>query len=219
MKTIPIILLSGMAADGCLFENQLAAFPNLRVQKWIPPLPGESLCAYATRLAPHVDCGQPCLVGGASFGGVVALELATHLPALGCILIGSVRSPLALPWRSRLFSPVAIFGPDRLRVLAELSTWIGRWILAKRTLRYLQRLGRPEAAFVRWAICALLRWKPSPATRQVRVFQIHGDADDVFPISLTRPDMVVPGGLHALPIFNPNEVNDFIKSVVQEIAS
>ena len=29
---IPIILLSGMAADERLFESQLIAFPNLRVQ-------------------------------------------------------------------------------------------------------------------------------------------------------------------------------------------
>ena len=40
-EPLPIILLSGMAADERLFESQLAAFPNLRVQPWIPPLPGE----------------------------------------------------------------------------------------------------------------------------------------------------------------------------------
>ena len=103
---IPIILLSGMASDERLFEPQLDAFPNLRVQPWIAPLSGESLRAYAVRLAPMVDPGVPCIVGGASFGGVVALELAQHLPALACILIGSIRSPSGLPRRKLPSSPI-----------------------------------------------------------------------------------------------------------------
>ena len=122
---MPIILLSGMAADERLFEAQAAAFPNLRVQPWVPPLPGESLRRYAARLAPLVDPGQPCLVGGASFGGVVALELAARLPALGCILIGSIRSPAGLPWRWRLLRPIAMLGPKVLRVVATLVARLG----------------------------------------------------------------------------------------------
>ena len=118
---VPIILLSGMAADERLFESQLAAFPELRVQPWIQPIPGESLRAYAARLVPLVNPGRPCIVGGASFGGVVALELAAHLPALACVLIGSIRSPAGLPRRWRLLRPVALLGPDALRVLAALA--------------------------------------------------------------------------------------------------
>src|SRR5262245_55843221 len=90
---VPLILLSGMAADERLFEPQRVAFPDLRVPAWIDPLPGESLRGYAARLARRIDPGRPCLVGGASFGGMVALEMAPHLQADACVLIGSVRSP------------------------------------------------------------------------------------------------------------------------------
>jgi pimeloyl-ACP methyl ester carboxylesterase len=215
---IPIILLSGMAADERLFEAQAEVFPDLRVQPWIPPLPGESLRAYAARLAPQVDPGRPCLVGGASFGGVVALELAAHLPALACILIGSIRSPSALPWRWRLLRPVAGFGPDMLRVLTAACAWFGRRLLAPGTVRRLRRLSRPEAAFVRWAMCAVARWQPSPAARRVRVFHIHGEADRVLPVALSRPDVVVPGGGHALSLFSPSVVNEFIAGVLRSVA-
>src|SRR4051812_39953876 len=105
---VPIVLLSGMAADERLFEPQMEAFRNLRVQPWIDPLPRESIRAYAARLAPLIDPGVPCIVGGASFGGVVALELAQHLRSLACILIGSIHSPSGLPWRWRLLWPVAL---------------------------------------------------------------------------------------------------------------
>src|SRR5262245_46960726 len=99
-----------MAADERLFEAQAAVFPNLRVQPWLPPLPRESLREYAARLAPLVNPGRPCLIGGSSFGGIVALELVPHLPALGCILIGSIRSPTGLPWRWRALRPAAALG-------------------------------------------------------------------------------------------------------------
>ena len=217
-ESVPIILLSGMATDERLFEPQLAAFSNLRVQPWIAPLSGESLRAYATRIAPLVDPGRPCIVGGASFGGVVALELAQHLPALACILIGSIRSPAGLRWRWRLMRPVALLGPGTLRVLAALGASLGRPFLAGGTIRRLQRLSRPEAAFVRWAMCSVVRWRPSRAVSRVRVFHIHGAADGVLPVSHGRPDMVVPAGGHALSLFSPSAVNDFIAGVVRAVA-
>ena len=99
--SLPLILLSGMGADERVFAPQLAAFPNLRVPKWIEPITGESLARYAARFARHINPGAPCVVGGASFGGFVAVEMAKHLNAKGCILIGSVRSPADLPRRVR----------------------------------------------------------------------------------------------------------------------
>lgn len=215
---IPIILLSGMAADERLFESQLAAFPNLRVQPWVTPLSGESLKEYAARLALLVDPGRPCVVGGASFGGVVALEMAQHLPARACILIGSIRSPMGLPWRWRAFRPVALLGPNGVRELARLGARFGRKFLAAGTVRRLQRLSRPEAAFVRWAMCEVVRWRPGPATRRVPAFHIHGSADRVLPIALARPDVAVPGGSHALSLFSPAVVTDFIREVVRTVS-
>ncbi len=214
---IPIVMLSGMAADERLFEPQLAHFPDLRVQPWIEPLRGESLRGYAARLARLIDPGRPCLIGGASFGGIVALEMAAHLRPLACVLIGSVRSPAELPWRWRVLWPLAAIGPDRLGWLAGVVVWLGGRLLPGRTVRRLQRLSQPEAAFVRWAMCAVAQWKPRPATGQVRVFQIHGAADRTLPVSLTSPDVVVPTGGHALTVFSPVAVNTFLAGVVFRI--
>jgi pimeloyl-ACP methyl ester carboxylesterase len=214
---IPIILLSGMAADERLFQSQLAAFPNLRVQSWIPALTGESLREYAARLAPLVDPGRPCIIGGASFGGVVALEMAQYLPTVACILIGSIRSPSGLPWRWRLMLPVAWLGPDALRILVGVSAHLGRRWLSARTLRQLQRLTRPDAAFVRWAMAAVVRWRPSGAAKKLLVFHIHGANDRVLPVARSQPDVIVPGGGHALSLFHPSAVNDFIAAVVTRV--
>jgi hypothetical protein len=217
-EAVPIILLSGMAADERLFGPQRAAFPSLRVPPWIPPLPGESLRKYAARLAPRVDPGRPCIVGGASFGGVVALEMAPHLSALACVLIGSLRSPSGLPRRWRLLRPAARLGPQALQVLAALGARLGRPVLPGGTVRRLQRLSRPETAFLRWALCAVARWQPSPAAQRVRVFHIHGSADRALPAALARPDVLVPAGSHALSLFSPAAVNEFLAGVVQAMS-
>ncbi|MCE9568278.1 MAG: alpha/beta hydrolase [Planctomycetes bacterium] len=209
------ILLPGMAADERLFASQMHAFPNLQVPRWITPLPNESLRAYAVRLAPLVDPGRPCVVGGASFGGIVALEMAPHLRAVACVLIGSVRSPAEFSRRWRWLRPLAYLGPDRIGWLAGVLVRVGKQWLPRSTARRLERLSRPEAAFARWALCAVLRWQPSSAVKRVRVFHIHGEADRTLPVALTRPDVVVPGGSHALSLFNAGEVNDFLRRVLE----
>ncbi len=208
-----------MAADERLFGPQVAAFPELRVQPWIDPRPGESIRGYAIRLATRVNPGRPCVVGGASFGGVVAQEMARHLPALACALIGSVRSPAGLPWRWRVLWPLARLGPDALAVFATLAARLGRAFLKGGTVRRLRQLASPDRAFVRWAMCALAQWRPSPAPPRVPVFHIHGAEDRVLPVGRGRPDIIVPAGGHALSLFSPGAVNAFLADVVHTVTT
>ena len=219
VNNTPIILLSGMATDERLFESQLAAFPNLRVQPWIKPKGDESLRAYAIRLAKECNPNRPCIVGGASFGGIVALEMAHHLPAQACILIGSIRSPASLSRKWRLLRPFGRFGPDVLQAIAVVCAKLGPHFLSPGTVRKLHRLSLPEAAFVRWAMCAIMRWQPSNGTKQSPTFHIHGSADNVFPVSQCHPDVVVNHGAHALALFNASAVNGFIAKVLQAVSN
>ncbi len=46
------------------------------------------------------------------------------------------------------------------------------------------------------------------------MFQIHGAHDRTFPAALTRAEAIVPEGQHALPLFSPEEVDEFLQSVV-----
>jgi pimeloyl-ACP methyl ester carboxylesterase len=217
--SLPVILLSGMAADERLFDPQRAALPNLRVQPWIKPFHRESLRSYAARMARLIDPGCDCIVGGASFGGVVALEMAHRLHARGCLLIGSVRSPQELPWRWRALRPLTALSPDVLGKAAGLVARVAGPFLAHGTCRRLRRLSRPEAAFVRWAMYAVVCWNPHPATRRVRVLQIHGEKDRTLPAALTRADVVIPGSGHALSLTSPAAVTEFIRASVVQLST
>lgn len=87
-----------MGADGRLFEPQRSAFPNLVVPQWIEPLTGESMASYASRLADTIEVRRPFFLGGVSFGGMVAFEMAEQLEPEAVFLIGSARSSAEVPF-------------------------------------------------------------------------------------------------------------------------
>jgi pimeloyl-ACP methyl ester carboxylesterase len=205
-----VVLLPGMAADERMFEPQRRAFPNLIVPPWIEPEPREPLSSYARRMAARLNSSGLLLIGGVSFGGIVALEMADHLGLAKCVLISSIRSPAEMPWRLRVLRPLATVGPDRLGVTAG---WAARWLapsMPRATARRLGRLAAPQSAFLCWACWAALHWEPTPTARRTRVRQIHGSVDRTFPIRYTHPDQIIIGGGHLLTLTHPAEVNEYL---------
>ncbi len=217
MDVAPLILLPAMGADARLFASQKLAFPELIVPPWIAPEPRELLRDYAARFAAVIDPGQPCWIGGASFGGMLAMEVARHLNVRGCILIGSIRGPGELPRRFRIFRP----GAGLASWPVGLAPWmarcnramVGRW-LPLSTREVLDQLCDADARFVRWATWAVLSWKPLEQAVSFPVHQIHGARDWILPASLTHPDEQVPGAGHLLPATHAEQVTMFIERVV-----
>ena len=206
----PLILFPGMGADARMFAPLRSALPQLVTPGWIEPERGESLVAYARRLAKAIDPGRPCFVGGASFGGVVAMEVAAALPsARACFLIGSMRSPDGLPFRLRALRP--------LMPLVGLLPWFS-WLIpplvgaafGSCARGIAQQLAESDARFLRWAATAILTWKPSPGVADVRVLQIHGGRDHVFPARLAQPDYLVKGAGHILSVTHPADTVEFL---------
>src|SRR6185503_21033432 len=82
-----LVLLPGLGADAALFEPQRAAFPGLEVPPWLDPHPGETLPAFAARMADRVGPTGPLVLGGVSFGGMVALEMARLVQPRAVVLV------------------------------------------------------------------------------------------------------------------------------------
>lgn len=220
---LAIILLSGMGADDRMFAKLRPFLPELVVPRWLPPRRGETLKQYAKRMAGLIDAGQagpgrPYLIGGASFGGFLALEMLPYLPdARACVLIGAVRSPAEFPLVLRLLRPAY-----RLcRIVPFLLFWWASGFLAatvgnllpRRTREFLRLGASLDPAFFRWAAEAVLTWgidgPVPPAT--VPVYHVHGGRDRVLPVKLTRPTEVIAGGGHVIALSHPAEVADFIR--------
>jgi pimeloyl-ACP methyl ester carboxylesterase len=207
-----------MAADARLFEPQRRAFPGLVVPDWAEPEAREPLREYAARMARSLGSLSPALVGGTSFGGLVAIELAACLGLPSCLLISSVRSPDEMPWRLRALRPLARLGPERLGVAAGWASQRSAPSVGQAIARRLARLSLSGASFLRWACWATLDWSPSPGARRLRAWQIHGSVDRTFPVQCTRPDAIIRGGGHLLPLTHSGEVNAFLADVASRRA-
>ena len=216
----PLILFSGLAADANIFVPQKIVFPQLIVPKWPRLQPSDTLDSYCDRLADELNVQADAVIGGASFGGIIALHVAQRVNPGAVILIGSVRSPRELPGFVRFFRPlrplVALL-PVRLMQFCctpFASNMARRW--SPLTSALAKQFCGSEPAVIKWSLARILDWKGEP-TVSCPVFQIQGDRDRLLPMRFTKPDTVVTGGGHLISLTHSREVNEFIHSVISEV--
>ncbi|MCC6360267.1 MAG: alpha/beta hydrolase [Phycisphaerales bacterium] len=228
MRPIPLILLPGMGARAEIYAAQFAEFPELIVPVWLPPLAREPLPEYARRMAGAVDPGTPCIIGGTSFGGFVAVEMRRHLDCRGCILISSVRSPRDLPRRVRMLHAVSpLFAPWACRLAvaaAPLASRILKPVLKPAATKFLRQVASADAAFLRWAIWATLRWRDEnpgrdrAGDRLPPIRLIHGTRDHILPAHRVHADEFVSGAGHLLVMTHAERANVFIRRAAADFA-
>ncbi|MEQ8210938.1 MAG: alpha/beta hydrolase [Lacipirellulaceae bacterium] len=216
-QPIPLIIFSGLAADAEIVRPQLEAFPQASCPEWLVPENDETLEAYCERFAQKIDTGEPCLLAGISFGGIVAQHCAKHLDARGVVLIATVRDPGELPRRVRVFRPLV--GSIRFvplapfRLLSRGAAMLGSW--APLVSAIAKQFIKVDAQVVRWSLRKVLQWKNSLKV-PCPVYQIHGKRDWVFPVGLTQPDEIIPSARHVITLSHPEEVNDFLRAIVEK---
>lgn len=207
---VPIYLIPGMTPDYPVYSRILPLLPSAIVIDFIQPNPRETLVSYASRMASQLSCNS--FIGGVSFGGIVALEVARILRPRGCIVISSVRNPNELPpW----FRVVRLLGrrccSSFLGMIGSAATMLPKSICSPTTIRA-KKLAGMDGRWHRWATSAVIDWQPGKASVGCPVLQIHGTADTTFPIRYTHPDIIVPDGRHALPISHPAETAKAIRA-------
>ena len=219
-EKIPFILLSGMGADDRVFAPQKVAFPHLVVPEWIDPFPGESLAEYGKRFAEKIDPGEPCFIGGASFGGMVAVEMAKHLDAKACFLIGSVRNADELRPLIRWFRPfrgvAALIPFPMIQFGCRIVDRCFGGILKPFHREILSQGIQSDSALLRWATSAILAWDHTKEkVTNTPVFHIHGRIDRILPVGCVSPDKIVEGG-HVISLTRSAEVNEFLREKMEE---
>jgi pimeloyl-ACP methyl ester carboxylesterase/N-acetylglutamate synthase-like GNAT family acetyltransferase len=216
-----LVLLPGLGTSGRLFDPQRRAFPDLEVPAWLEPRPAETLAAYGHRMAAALrGYGSSLVLGGVSFGGMVALEMARHLEPRAVILIASCTTGQALTPTARALARVGRRVPRALSVppaLAPLFAWaFGAGGGDERDLLVeVIRTSRP--ALVRWGLGAIAAWRPgAPPACPVR--HVHGAADRLLRASRVHADRLLPGGGHLINLTHAEAVNAFVREVVEEVA-
>ena len=208
-----ILLLTGMTPDHRIFDRLLPLLPNATVVDWISPIEHESIVSYAARLSRTVNDGEPTVVCGVSFGGIIARELACHLNATSCVLISSVRSPSELPPWFRVCRLMA--HRPAVAIMNATGAIANHWpegFRSPATWR-LKKLAGKSGEWQRWATAALLNWKPSQHVGRTPSIHFHGDRDATFPIRYTIADTVIRGGEHVLPLTHCEQIAEILRQI------
>lgn len=210
-----LIFFPGLAADARLFDPLRARLPEIVVPPWIEPRADESLDHYASRLAGSFPVTRPYALGGVSFGGMVALELARYLQPEAVVLIASCRDRRGITRRFVRQAHLGRFIPAPL-----LRLWIGgpgarrfarREGLTPEHATLLRAMARAaDCRFLRWAALASSAWE-FKASLRCPVFQIHGRHDAVIPLQDDVTDEIVDDGRHLIHMTHADRVATFIQ--------
>ncbi|MBK7406473.1 MAG: alpha/beta fold hydrolase [Phycisphaerales bacterium] len=209
-----LVLLPGLGADARLFGPQRRAFPDLVVPRWIEPAPGEPLAEYARRMAAAFDEPDGAYVlGGASMGGMVALEMARHLPAQAVVLIGSARSGSEVRRWLRLAESLSRPLPDAAIHAGRRLAPVGALVFSSTGPRhrglFLDMLRGTSTRFIRWASRAVVEWQAGPMPT-CPVLRIHGGQDRIITPPREGAEVVGQAG-HLVNLSHAREVNALLK--------
>lgn len=211
-----VYLFSGLGADERVFQGlDFGGFSPVFVD-WILPENDDSLSGYAKRLSNSIDDEDPVLIG-LSFGGMIAVEVARHIPAGKIILISSAKSSGHLPWYFKL--------AGKLKLNRLIPVWFYKmegplinWLFGAETQndkQLLQQIIREtDDQFVKWAVNAILNWE-SKLTSQ-NVIQIHGSKDLILPARFSQTDELIEGAGHFMIVNRRKEVQEFLTNVLEE---
>lgn len=222
-----IVLFPGLGADARMFNAQKAALgDDLECPDWLMPDEGESFDGYAERwaqaLLPKPGDDRPLFLGGVSFGGVLAMQMARHLNPRAVILIGSCRSRHAKPTRWQVAKKISDLIPDALfgrRMLASGALWVSLLdqLDAPHRSLLMTMAADSDLRRMRWSGKACAGWTFDPASVPglPPVHQIHGRHDAIIPHHEGDPDTVIPDGRHIINFSHPHTVNRYIMDVIK----
>lgn len=212
-----IILLPALGADERIFENLRDHGLPLEMPRHLLPGRGEELREYALRTADSLSVGPDDLIGGASFGAVVASAIARQRPVRGLVLIGGALDAGGL-------RPI----PGE-HLLHHLPSFMLRQML--RSDRALHTVFSVEDASVRRRARTMLEqasddlllyggkmlyaYRPSDLP-SCPVFALHGGRDPVMippPVAGCR---IIPEAGHGLPWTHGPEVTEFLQRAWEE---
>lgn len=206
-----VYFISGLAADSRVFKHiGVPAGYEIVHLDWLTPLAGETVGAYAMRMAERIDTREPFALLGLSFGGMLATEIALKYPPAKTILLCSVPHYRHLPAYYRLAGithlhkllPVALL--KKAAIMKRLFTT--ETPEDKEMLK--QLIKDSDDHFIRWAVDAIVKWRGGDAS--FAHIHIHGTRDEVLPVRFTNPTHKIPGAGHLLVMNRAEEVNRII---------
>ncbi len=183
---------------------------------WMDIRQGENISDYAKRYSAKITSATPVIMG-LSFGGIVAIEIAKHLPNARLILIATAKTKFEIPFYYRVSRITRLHKILPLKSGIIRFAFVRNWLFGVHTpkdkfilKKYIQDV---SPVFLRWAINAIVTWNNTKPP--LHYIHIHGTSDKIFPVSFIKPGIIkIKNGEHLLPLYHYNEINKILKEYI-----
>ena len=226
-----LVLFPGLGGDARMYGELAARVGPIVVPPWLPPelsSNGRDLRAYAQRYVDQRLVRPGDWLGGSSFGGMLAQEIAGLIPVRGLLLMGTCRSAAGVSFGLRQLAPLMkiVPMPDHgARVLAwPLALKFGVTRPAHRQL-LAALIDDADPRFLRWASQVAAAWpgikepgikepgikepgikEPGTKALSLPLFQIHGSRDHLMPVERSGAETIIHGAGHLLALTHAPQV-------------
>ncbi len=219
MSSTKIYCISGIGADKRIF--QYLHIPNAELVhiSWLQPNAGEGLQDYAKRMAANIE-EENCIILGVSFGGMVATEMANLNPTAQVIICSSATTIREIPFYLRIFKWMPLYKilPGGLMHHSNAVFYYLFGATTTPVKKIMQAIMRDtDAAFIRWAMGAVLHWKHSE--RPKNLIHIHGNKDLILPHYFIQADDIIEGGTHLMILEQAALLSEKIAAIISKKAS
>jgi pimeloyl-ACP methyl ester carboxylesterase len=221
MKPMRVVLFSGMGADARLFRSIRIPEAEIVTPDHAAPAPGETLTQYATRIADGLSIQPDDIIGGISFGGMLAGEIAHQRRVAGLILLGSCLQPDRLPRSYRRIERFGVLIPD---FLLRFRTWrpLVRWRFAPITRDaetcLIEMANRCSTAQIRAFGRMIMGWSGVNDV-SCPVLSIHGDSDQIIPVRSASPEIILKDAGHAFTLTHARQTSSAIREFLRTRAA
>ena len=219
-----LFLFSGIGGDHRL--TRPVAVPGVEVvtPDHLEPLPGEDLPAYARRVADAHAIGAQDVVGGVSFGGMIATEIARQRRVAGLVLLGSCARPRRLPSFYRLLERVGPLLPDFFLGLRTWAQFVRRRFapMTPEGVAILQAMAADcPPSRIRAFGRMLMAWD-GVEEFDCPLLSIHGDRDTIIPPPCAEPGLMLKDAGHSFTLTHAPQVGtaigDFLSRLREQAA-
>lgn len=223
--TLPgrLVLLPGLGSTPDMFYHQRKAFGDrLETPAFIPHKPNESVAAYAKRWARKLSRpgdDRPLVLGGVSFGGMLAQEMALYMEPKprAVLLISTTREPDKVTPVMQLAQVIGRYVPrmsvNKTLLLLKLAFALREGLDDDDKGRLMQGAKEVDPVMTKWAASVAVGWQGlHPTSDDPPIHQIHAKKDWVIQAPSDHVPNVewVEGSSHLLHMTHPKTVNRFL---------
>ena len=215
------ILIPGLGTDHRYFANIVDLLPNLQIIRFEIPERNETIEAYADRLRGQIETTGPIVLGGVSFGGMLASIMCRHVQPTALVLMSSTTTPDFVGTSVRVFEWMSRVWPDTFtQWVRQLGSHPLHWLepMPPEQVEYFKELVRDgDLRLIRGGGRMIMQWRESPEIVCAK-FHIHGSRDLLIPAAKTQHTCIVQGAGHLMNLTHPEPVRNFIREVQTKLA-